>query len=223
MLEDLIEKTRKLIPVKPYAPDKFLNWLDKGLTPHAKFFFSKMQAVQHPSCFLSPDLEAPKDFNPGLFLKRKGIKETSLAWMRQSKNGLIKMGTARCELRKNLVFFKIVTRDVSPEFLHSREVHDLIRLYFPTVKLGPSRSYQEEGFTLTGKTSRINLEVFKFADSGNLVCDLTLNAKNKLVARNRVNHFLDFFCELHNRLGDRVHLQTAARKANPQDIFQGIA
>jgi len=223
MFQELIEKTKKIIPMKPYEPEKFLIWLDKGLAPHAKAFFHKMQVVQHPSCFLSPDPEAPRDFNPGWLLKHKGVKKASLAWIRKTPSGPLKIGSVRCELRKNLVFFKVVTRNVSPNFLHSREIHDLIRAYFPSVRLAPSKSYQEEGFSLTGKTSRINLEVFKFADSGNLVCDLTLNAANKMIARNRVNHFMDFFCALHNRMEDRVNLQDPGMNRESRNLFQGIA
>ncbi len=138
-----------------------------------------------------------------------------------------KYGTGRVEVRGKNFFAKTVTWKTPKEFLYQPAVRHLIKKYYPDCHLAKNHSKSQNGFTIKNGYQVITLEVFgQSARSGFLACDITLNKKNQPLARDRAFHFLDFYGELYNQVGDQnlhfdVHRQGSA-DLNLQFIDDGI-
>ena len=224
MFQDVLDKVRKgLFPARPYDPDKFLVQLDKPLIPLAKTFYAKLAEVLPPKSFLAIDKEAPENVNPmtGLVVgKKHPVRKVSLSWHREMGEDSLKCGSARAEIREKDIFIKLVARSAEPGYLHGRATYDIIKSFYPNAHVRRSESAQNEGFALQMRGSLVTMEVFEFADTGNLACDFSVPLTNRSYAQRAIERFVAFFSEIHNLMEGRPKFKVENTVKRESNLFE---
>jgi len=177
------------------------------LTPSMRFlaesFYAKLDALLPRYFHLRYDSRAPRSEEFEERGKTGAATSLSLELAMDREARFYKYGTGRVELRDGLFFCKTVTWMTPKDFLHQRTVYDHIKKSYQDCELLKNRSQSRNGFTVKNKKHIITLEVFgENPKRGYLACDITLNGGNLQIARDRVQHFLEFYAELYNYLGN---------------------
>ena len=199
---------------------KTIKALDPDLQFFAESFYGKFLAILPENSSLQPDPNAPEDAR-GKVLDPK-FPPTRLSLEHHQTNGVQshKYGTGRVELRERFFFAKTVTWRTPKNFLHQIPVYQMIKLYFSDSNILPTRSRSANGFALKSKKHVITLEVFgEHPEHGFLACDLTLDAHNKPLAKERMEFFMDFYGALYNLLDNpELAFRVAALDAGAPNV-----
>ena len=220
-----IFKTKSDIIANPLSPNgeriadqksraKYIRQLKPSMQYLAESFYAKLDALLPQNFHLRLDTRAPRREEPNSGGKNGMSTSLSMELAMDRESMCYKYGTGRVALRKNLFFAKTVTWMTPKTFLHQRAVYDLIKQFYQDCEVVPNRSKTHNGFTVKNKKHIITLEVFgDNPKRGYLACDITLNGSNQQLARDRLQHFVDFYADLYNILeNEDLHFKAS----NPQ-------
>lgn len=201
-------KQREVSEIGLFSNTKFdyhdyLGLLDSDLRPFADAFYEKLSQMLPKNFIYGPDKLAPADSRCDQKNPSSPYHKASLTMKCQSGARYYKYGTARVEHRNRRLFAKLVTWHTPAQFLHQRNVYDLVKKFFPDSRIMPSRSKQEKGFAIKNGKHIITMEVFEGNDEdGFLGVDIALHDGNKPLAIRRMETFLEFYGHLYNMLGN---------------------
>ena len=228
-----IFRTKSDITANPLPPDgekiedqksrgKYIKQLTPSLQYLAESFYAKLDAILPGNFHLRFDTRAPRKDrvkNPGGAARFTSLS-MEMAMDRDAK--CFKYGTGRVELRDHLFFAKTVTWMTPKDFLHQRSVYDKIKEFYGDCEVVKNRSQSKNGFTVKNKKNIVTLEVFgDNPKRGYLACDITLNGANQQLARERIQHFLEFYAELYNIL-ENEDLRFKSGAASQNNVFAGM-
>lgn len=191
--------------------DAYYEHLDPSLRPFAQSFYACFSQILPPGFELTWDAQAPD--NPDLLCDTHGKFDRLSLEMRRDLDGHpLKFGTCRVALRDKYLFAKTVTWRTPKDFLHHLPVYQLIKDHYGDCRIQPNRSKTHGGFLIHNRNQIITLEVFGANGAhGFLACDITLSRFSPDLARQRAEHFLNFYGCLYNQLGQPdLHFKTHA-------------
>ncbi len=196
--------------------DTYCEHLEPSLRPFALSFYACFSRILPQGFALTWDAQAPD--NPDLNCDLGKADRLSLELRHDHDGHPLKFGTCRVALRDKYLFAKTVTWRTPKDFLRQMTVYQLIKEHYGDCKIQPNRSKSHGGFMIHNRSQIITLEVFGANEThGFLACDITLSRFNGDLARQRAEHFLNFYGCLYNQVGQRdLHFSTHP----PEEILE---